>query len=185
MDPHMSLRKPRAAMGRRQTGSAGNILPWSERLCLGLSLQRQWSSYLILFQFILCLPHSCGLQSRGMVPSPSYTLFHLVHMETFASALLSFPDKQLFESALWNLGKVKEAECSLFPMNSIWGTQKGSVPGRAPQGPAPFHVHPGTCLAAEWKSLSRWFWWWAKLCIHRCGSDSQFYLWTDWWNTAC
>ena len=51
------------------------------------------------------------------MPSLSYTLLHLVHMETFASAFLSFPDKQLFESALWDLGKVKEAECSLFPMN--------------------------------------------------------------------
>ena len=56
------------------------------------------------------------------MPSLSYTLLHLVHMETFASAFLSFPDKQLFEYALLDLGKVKEAECSLFPMNSIWGT---------------------------------------------------------------
>ena len=38
-----------------------------------------------------------------------------------------FPDQQLFKSALWNSGKVKEAERSLYPTDKKQGTQKGLV----------------------------------------------------------
>ena len=48
-----------------------------------------------------------------------------------------FPDRQLSKSALWNSGKVKRAEWSLFLTNKKWYTQKGCVPWRAPLGPNP------------------------------------------------
>ena len=48
-----------------------------------------------------------------------------------------FPDRQLSKSALWNSGKVKRAEWSLFLTNKKWYTQKGCVLWRAPLGPNP------------------------------------------------
>ena len=43
----------------------------------------------------------------------------LLDCSCFVSGLLlpPFPEKQLFESVLWNSGKVREAEGSLFPTN--------------------------------------------------------------------
>ena len=38
-----------------------------------------------------------------------------------------FPDQQLFESTLWNSGKAKEAEQSLYPTDKKWRTQSRSV----------------------------------------------------------
>ena len=55
------------------------------------------------------------------------------------SAFAHFSDKQLFESALQNRGKLKETEWSLFLCNKKGETQKGFVPWRAPQCPALFH----------------------------------------------
>ena len=90
----------------------------------------------------------CIFLRRNQDPAPQLHYLFL-DCSSFVSAFPSFPDKQLFESVLWNSWKVKEAEWILFPTNKKWGTQKGFVPGRAPQGPAPFHIHPGTCLAVE------------------------------------
>ena len=51
---------------------------------------------------------------------------------SFVSAFPLFPDKQLFESALWNLGKVKVTKQSLFlPTNKKQETRKGIVPRRS------------------------------------------------------
>ena len=41
------------------------------------------------------------------------------------SASPPFPDNQLFESALWSSGKVKEAEWSLYPTNKKSKWNKG------------------------------------------------------------
>ena len=38
-----------------------------------------------------------------------------------------FPDQQLFESTLWNSGKVKDAECSLYLTDKKWRAQNRSV----------------------------------------------------------
>ena len=48
---------------------------------------------------------------------------------TFVSVFLSppFPDEQLFESMLWNSGKAKEAEQSLYPTDKKWRTQSRSA----------------------------------------------------------
>ena len=69
-------------------------------------------------------------------PCPKAALLFLEY-SSLICAFPPFPDEQLFESALWNSGKVKEAERSLFPTNKKQGTQRGLVPSRAPPGPAP------------------------------------------------
>ena len=71
---------------------------------------------------------------RNQDPAP--TLF--LDCCSSVSAFPPFPDERLFESALWNSGMVKEAEWGPFPTNKKQGTRKGSIPERAPQGPAPF-----------------------------------------------
>ena len=57
------------------------------------------------------LPQSCAI-----VPWLFLSLF---------SASSPFPNKPLFEPALWNSGKVTEGECGLFPKNKRRGTHKG------------------------------------------------------------
>ena len=63
------------------------------------------------------LPHGCSIV-------PDYS--------SLVSAFPPFPDKQLFESALLNSGKVKEAERSLFPTNKKFVPRKDLYP----EGPA-------------------------------------------------
>ena len=72
-------------------------------------------------------------------PCPKAALLFLEY-SSLICAFPPFPDEQLFESALWSSGKVKEAERSLFPTNKKQGTQRGLVPSRAP---------PGSCSIAE------------------------------------
>ena len=50
-------------------------------------------------------------------------------VQTFVSVFASppFPDQRLFETKLWNSGKVKEAEHSLYPTDKNWRTQSRSV----------------------------------------------------------
>lgn len=69
------------------------------------------------------------------LPKAALFFFFLFDYSSFLSA---FPDKKLFESALWSSGKVKEAWWSLFPTNKKWGQRRGGekafFPGRVPQG---------------------------------------------------
>ena len=51
--------------------------------------------------------------------------YHFLWLVLPVCAFPPFPDKQLFEPALWNSGKIMEAEWSLFPVIKKWGTQKG------------------------------------------------------------
>ena len=59
---------------------------------------------------------------------------------SFVSAFRPFSDKHLFESSLWDSGKVKEAEWGLLPTKKKRGTWKELVPRRAPEGLIPFSI---------------------------------------------
>ena len=79
-------------------------------------------------------PRYCHVHSlrRNQDPSPGLPCCFLT-APPFFSVFLSFPDKQLIKSTLWNSEKVEEAEWSLFHTNRKQGTQKGFVYWRAPQ----------------------------------------------------
>ena len=74
-------------------------------------------------------------EELGSCPKATLLFLKCFSFEAFPP----FPDKQLFEYALWRSGKVKEAEWNLFPTNKKWGEGKGMWVPRAPQGPARFH----------------------------------------------
>ena len=118
-------------------------------------LMGQWWSNRSVFQESCAQPkvailHLCGGFSfyRRTRRHCSYMFLEeepvLRHSCTIASWLLLFllpflPDKHLFESALWNSGKTREAEWNLLTTNKRWETQKRFVSGRAPQSHALFH----------------------------------------------
>ena len=64
---------------------------------------------------------------------------------SFVSAFRPFSDKHLFESSLWDSGKVKEAEWGLLPTKKKRGTWKELVPRRAPEGLIPFRYYCHQC----------------------------------------
>ena len=73
----------------------------------------------------------------------------LLFLPSLISASPPFSHSQLFEPALWNSGKILEAERSLFPKKKKWGdghTERLLCPG-VPQGPAQFHRLLIGCLA--------------------------------------
>ena len=98
-------------------------------------VQESWSQPKVTILNLGEDPRYCHVHSlrRNQNPSPGLPCCFLT-APPFFSVFLSFPDKQLIKSTLWNSEKVQEAEWSLFHTNRKQGTQKGFVYWRAPQG---------------------------------------------------
>ena len=154
-------------------------LNWSASLLIGL----WWGNRVVLQDFcagriILCLggaPWFLGrtqgitclfLKEEPRLRPKAALLF--LDCSSFVSAFPPFLDEQLIESALWNSGKVKEAEWSLFPANKKegrWWTQKGFVSRRSvPQDPTWVSVGPylgfietllGSHVGKDWRQKEK------------------------------
>ena len=80
----------------------------------------------------------------GPGPCPEAALLFL-DCSSFVSAFPPFPDKQLFDFALWNSRKVKGAEWSLFPTNKKWGDTESICTWEGPIG---------SCSVSTWWSCT-------------------------------
>ena len=110
--------------------------PWKQKAAFGVRVAGfvTLSDWLVVRQqsyvFSLKLPSSTWVGSQRhcyayfFEQEPGLRLEALI-IFVFVSA--PFPDQQLFESMLWNSGKAKEAEQSLYPTDKKWRTQSRSV----------------------------------------------------------
>ena len=106
----------------------------TQRYCYAYSLSRKRDPALRLYyhltvQFIQsCRPR--GLQhARPPCPSPTARVYSN-SLDCSSPVFVSrpFPGQQLFESALWNSGNIKEAEWSVYPINKKQKTERPQNP---------------------------------------------------------